>query len=138
MVNVLDKQGKPEKIATSASRRQSRILSIIYDDTTNYLLGKAKSIPALWELKNRLKAEPNNPYGMKLTKGHTNAQVHSDCLKLRANGFIEAKEFGRYVVYYSAQAYRDVVSSTKDKKVLEKIAALYKVLQDMPRKATYY
>lgn len=138
MVNILDKKGKPVRPVTAAARRQTYIRNMIHNETKDFVLGKADSVPALWEIKNKLKSLPNNPYGMELTKGHTNPQVHHDCMKIRADEFIEAKAFGRFVVYYDPAAVQEAVRETRDKDKLAGINERYKFLQELPRKKTYY
>ena len=138
MVNIIDKHGKPTPQPSNAGRRQSRILDMTYTDTKDFLLGKSNHIPNLEDLKTRLKKEPNNPFGMHLEKGHSNAQVQRDCLKLRAKNFLEAKEFGRLVLLYNNNAVHDVIADTKDKKKLDDINKRFQVLKELPKKATYY
>jgi len=138
-MNIVDKKGKVVKaVNTTAKLRQTRVLELIKASTSDFITKKSNDLLTLQEIKNILKTVQGNPFNMHTAKGHANAQVRHDCLRLRAKGFLEAKAVGNRVVFYSPEAIRELVSGTKDKSQLQSINERYKTLQELPRKESYY
>ena len=143
MVNIIDNKGKLTRSAnTKSSIRQERVIQLIDLSSIDFISGKTKDIIGLQDLKNTLKIEQkenNKPYGMHLIKHHANAQVRTDCLRFRVSGKIEAKQFGtQRVIFYNPKLIQDTIASTKDNKLKQTMIARYKILQDLPKKESYY
>lgn len=140
MVKLIGNDGK---IATSESSstarlRQVKELELINESTLSFITTISDDLMSLQDIKNALKAEKNNPFNMHMEKGHANAQVRTDCQKLRGKELIHAREFGRRVVFFNPQVVRDVIAKTKDKVKLEAIKSRQDILNNLPRRDSYY
>jgi len=139
MVNIIDKTGKVKSTTNSvAGLRQAEIIRLTTENTKQFLQGKTNNLLTLQEIKNILKKDPNNKFGMYMQKGHANAHVRYDCLHLRVGNVLEAKEFGSRVVFFNLGAVKELVSGTKDKKILADIDARLKILRELPKRKSYY
>ena len=140
MVKIIGKDGKVshDSAPSVAKLRHVQELKLITESTVAFVTKKTDDVLSLQEIKNYLKAIKDNPFNLHLEKGHANAHIRADCQSLRGKELIHAKEFGNRVIFFNPHAVRELLSDTKDAKRAASIKERFDILQNLPRRESYY
>ena len=132
----------------STVRRKRRELQLVQASTKEYLTGKdaGKDVISLQEIKNVLKNEKGNPFGMHLEPSHSNAQIQTDMVHLCVKGIhdtegkphrLHAKEWGTRVIFLDTQMARELIASEKDKKKQDAMKEHLNKFMQLPNRPAY-